>query len=216
MKKSYVWDLPTRLFHWSLFVLVCISLYTGFTGGFTIMDYHMWSGYAILTLVGFRIVWGFVGSRNSRFTSFIKGPSQIVAHLKDWRQPSNQVGHNPLGALSVTALLIVLAIQATTGLFANDDILTEGPLMHLVSDDTSDALTEIHEANLWLLIALIVLHLMAIAFHWLVKKDNLLLPMITGRKLVEQEVPPERNNLLLAAILLGIAGGAVYYLVTYV
>lgn len=216
MKKSYVWDLPTRLFHWSLFILVCVSLYTGFTGGFTVMDYHMLSGYSILTLVAFRVAWGFVGSRNSRFTTFIKGPSQVVAHLKEWRRPANQVGHNPLGGLSVVALLIVLAVQAATGLFANDDILTEGPLVHLVSDDTSDALTEIHEANLWLLITLVVLHLAAIAYHRLVKKDNLVLPMITGWKGVGQDVPPERNNVLLAGLLLGMAAGAVYYLVNYV
>jgi len=218
MKKAYVWDLPTRVFHWSLTLLICFSLYTGMSGGFVEMDYHMLSGYSILTLVLFRVLWGLVGSHNARFSSFIKGPSTIISYAKAIRAPSAKpaIGHNPLGALSILAMLIALAVQAGTGLFANDDIMLEGPLVHLVSHNTSRSITGFHKLNVWIVAVLVGLHIAAIIYYHVVRKENLVVPMITGRKVVDGEVDAERNNYLLAMVLLGLASSAVWYLVTYV
>lgn len=179
-----VWDLPTRLFHWLLVILVSVNLYTGFLGGLREMNLHMQSGYAILALVLFRLLWGVIGSARSRFGDFVRGPRAVLAYARGLMrgQGSESVGHNPLGGWSVMALLLVLAVQATTGLFSNDDIFTEGPLAKLVSKATSDMLTSVHDAGVRVLIALIVLHLAAVAFYWLAKGQNLIRPMITGRK----------------------------------
>jgi cytochrome b len=213
MAKSFVWDLPVRLFHWSLVLLIGVSFYTGFTGGLVEMDYHMLSGYGILTLIVFRILWGFVGGKNARFASFLRGPRGIWSYLR--QSPAETVGHNPLGGLSVIAFLVALLIQATTGLFANDDILLEGPLAHLVSARTSSTLTGIHEANRWVLVGLIGLHLIAIGYHEWVRKHDLIMPMITGWKSLATGRSPERNNRVLAAILFASVLAGVYCLVTY-
>lgn len=212
-----VWDLPLRLFHWLLVILVSVSIYTGLSGGFKEMDYHMLSGYCILGLVIFRLAWGFFGSVHSRFSSFIK-PAEILPYLKSLIRGEHRpsIGHNPLGALSVLAMLLVLGIQATTGLFANDDIMLEGPLTHLVSDETSDELTGVHHLNAWLLFILIGLHILAIVFYEVVKKERLILPMITGKKSSttgDPVVNPVKE--ISVAIVLGlIAGGLTYYIVT--
>ncbi|MCB1691885.1 MAG: cytochrome b/b6 domain-containing protein [Pseudomonadales bacterium] len=216
MKKILVWDLPVRVFHWALLVLVVFSFVTGTLGGFTIMDYHMWSGYAILALILFRIGWGFVGGSNARFANFIASPARTIHYARTLRSAGPSVGHNPLGALSIVALLLSLAVQVATGLFANDDILLEGPLAHLVSYDTSRWLTGIHETNRWIIVALVTLHVAAIAYYQFIKRDNLLAPMITGRKEVPDDLAPEPNNWLRGAILLAATGGIVYLLVTYV
>ncbi len=216
MKTIRVWDLPVRIFHWALVILVGVSLYTGFTGGFTAMDYHMLSGYSILALVVFRILWGIAGTRHARFTSFVKGPAAVLDYLRHGETP---VGHNPLGALSVLALLVVLLVQAMTGLFANDDIMTEGPLTHLVSYETSRYLTWVHEINRWVLIGLICLHVAAIAWYELVRKERLTRAMLTGHKnLGTQE--PEPFDLFregfLAPVLLAVSVAGVYILITWV
>lgn len=221
MKKVFVWDLPTRLFHWILVILICVSFYTGLTGGLTLMDYHMLSGYGILTLVIFRLAWGFFGTRHARFSGFLYGPRSIfqtTRQLMD-RRSEPYVGHNPLGGLSVLAFLVALLVQAGTGLFANDDIFTEGPLTHLVSDATSDQLTEIHEINLWVIGILIGLHLAAISLYELYKGQRLILAMITGKKSVPdgkmdgQEI---HDRPVRALILLAIAASIVYWLVNRV
>lgn len=217
MKKAFVWDLPTRLFHWSLVILLGISFYTGFTGGFVEMDYHMYSGYAILALVLFRILWGFVGSEHSRFARFLRGRAGIAAYLRSLRSGSEpHIGHNPLGALSVMAMLIALLVQVGTGLFANDDILLEGPLAHLVTYETSRQLTAIHETNRWIVVGLIALHLLAVTYYQVARKHNIIQPMITGWMTVVRDVPAARNNWLLAGLLLGLTSGFVYYLVNFI
>lgn len=213
MKNAFVWDLPTRVFHWTLVVLLGISAGTGLNGGLNAMDYHMLSGETILALIGFRIAWGLVGSRNARFASFISGPAAIATYL---RSPRHEVGHNPLGALSVIAMLICVALQAVTGLFSTDDVFVDGPLRHLVSHDTALRITNIHKLNLWVLGGLVSLHLVAIAWYQFKRGENLLMPMITGWKQVSTDTVPERNNILLAVAVLAIVAGAVYYLVTYV
>ena len=217
MKKAFVWDLPIRLFHWSLVGLLCFSVLTGLNGGLNAMDYHMLSGYAILTLIGFRLLWGIVGSKNARFASFIKGPGAIIDYLRSLADPPKpHIGHNPLGALSVLAMLLSVTVQAVTGLFSTDDVFVDGPLRHLVSHETSLAITNIHKINLWILGALVGLHLAAIAWYQLRRKEDLLLPMITGWKATQQDMPAERNNLILAILLTALVAGGVYYLVNYV
>lgn len=215
--KIRVWDLPLRLFHLALLLLVSVSLYTGLTGGFTEMEYHMYSGYCILALLGFRIAWGFVGSRHSRFTSFIliKGLIPYARKLLR-RDGTSSTGHNPLGALSVLAMLASLLTQAVTGLFADDDIMTEGPLSYLVSSDTGDLLTTIHHYNSWVLYGLLGLHFAAIAFYELYKRERLILPMITGMKLTEEgsaEKVSKLREMLMAMALIAISGGLVYYFI---
>jgi cytochrome b len=172
-----VWDLPVRLFHWALVILVMFQAYTGLFGGPKAMVWHGRAGMAILALVLFRIVWGFVGGRHARFIQFVRGPVGIIKYLKGVMAVPD--GHNPLGALSVLALLAVLAVQASTGLFANDDILFEGPLFHLVDKELSDRLTGFHYLSSRALLALVVLHLGAIVFYRMKGKD-LIRPMVTG------------------------------------
>ncbi|MCS7101478.1 MAG: cytochrome b/b6 domain-containing protein [Burkholderiaceae bacterium] len=212
-----VWDLPTRLFHWALALLVVCSVVTAQVGGLW-MDWHMRAGYAALALLLFRLLWGVFGSRYARFTQFVRGPSAVLAYLRTLRAggAAPQAGHNPLGALSVLAMLAALLLQAATGLFANDAIATEGPLAKFVSGSTSDLLTRIHKLNQYVLYALVALHVAAIAFYRLIKREDLLLPMFTGdRTGVAGE--PARDDLamrLRAALLLALAAGAVAYLVT--
>jgi len=179
-----IWDLPTRLFHWILVVLVAFSVVSAEIGG-NWLDWHMRSGYCILTLVLFRIMWGFAGSHHARFSNFVRPPAAALAYLRELRNGSAaaQAGHNPLGALSVVALLAALLLQASTGLFANDDSTsTEGPLAKLVSNHTSNLLTLVHEVNQYVLYTLVALHIAAIAYYYFAKRENLVTPMLTGDK----------------------------------
>ncbi|MCU0604040.1 MAG: cytochrome b/b6 domain-containing protein [Desulfobacterales bacterium] len=178
-----VWDLPTRLFHWLLVALVAASFATGRAGG-NAMIYHEWCGEAILALLIFRIVWGFIGSAPSRFSAFLAGPSTVFRYALTLlrRDEDHHLSHNPLGGWSVMAMLLVLLIQAGTGLFANDDIFIEGPLYEWVSKATSDRLTSIHHFNHDVIMVLVAVHVAAVLFHLFYKQENLILPMITGRK----------------------------------
>jgi cytochrome b len=171
-----VWDLPIRVFHWLLAALVVGAFVTAKIGG-TAMILHERFGVAILALVIFRLVWGVVGSRHARFASFLKGPGAVIAAV---RQGWQGLGHSPLAGWSVLALLGALGLQAISGLFANDDIAFEGPLAARVSGRVSRWLTDLHHTNEWVLIALIGLHLAAIAWYALVAKRNLVRPMISG------------------------------------
>lgn len=183
MSKVLVWDLPLRLFHWLLVLLVVTSVVSAKIGG-NAMQLHMWSGYAVLALGLFRVLWGFLGSTHARFASFVRGPAAIWAYLRGLarREPEKHLGHNPAGAWSIILMLVVILAQAGTGLFANDDIATEGPLAKLVSKALSDRLTGLHHLNVKLLYALVALHLSAILFYLLGKGENLVRPMISGYK----------------------------------
>ena len=178
-----VWDLPTRLFHWVLVVLVSVSYATAAIGG-NAMQYHEWSGVSILTLLLFRLIWGFAGGRSSRFSSFVRGPSSVVRYAGALFRGDTQsyLSHNPLGGWSVLAMLAALFVQAGTGMFANDEIMTQGPLFSLVSDQTSSRLTGIHLFNQEIIIFLVALHVCAIAFYLAFKREDLVAPMITGVK----------------------------------
>ena len=183
-----VWDLPTRLFHWVLVALMIAQWWTAEQS--STMDYHVWGGYAVLTLVLFRLIWGFVGSDTVRFSDFVRGPVAALGYVKALLRGETPLflGHNPMGGWSIVAMLILLLVQAGTGLFANDDILIEGPLYAWVSKDTSDWLTTIHRFNFNLLLAVIAVHITAVLFYLLVKRENLIHPMLSGRK----HLPPEQ------------------------
>ncbi len=211
-----VWDLPTRLFHW-LLVLLIIGSYLAVKAGGNWIDWHFRAGYAILALIAFRIVWGFVGGRYARFRSFLFGPRRILAYLRGAPDAPAGPGHNPLGALSVFAMLLLIGAQAVLGLFANDDIASEGPLASLVSKDTSDFLTSLHLRHELILLVLIGLHVVAIAWYRIIRGRRLLPPMITGR---DPQAPPGAESsrddakLRLAALaILAVIAGIVWLVV---
>jgi cytochrome b len=211
-----VWDLPTRLFHWLLVALVVVAFVTGKSGG-NAMLYHEWCGSSILALLLFRLVWGFIGSAPSRFGTFLSGPAEVFRYAATlpWRDGPRHLSHNPLGGWSVAAMLFALLAQAGTGLFSNDDIATEGPLYGWVSKSVSDRLTAFHLLNQEVIVVLVAVHVAAVLFHLVYKRENLITPMITGMKPWDDdpaESPPQRP-LWLAALAAAAAGGAVYGLV---
>lgn len=174
--RIQLWDLPLRLFHWGLVASVSVALLTGKLGG-SWMALHGKAGLAIVGLLVFRLVWGFWGSQTARFFYFVPRPSQIIAYLRGHWQG---LGHNPLGALSVLALLSFLLIQAALGLFGNDDIAFTGPLAALVQDDLALTLTGLHRRLAYGLYGLLALHLAAIFFYVVVRKAPIVRPMVTG------------------------------------
>ena len=203
MARIKVWDLPTRLFHWLLVALIAAAFVTESLG---VMEWHGRVGLAILGLLVFRIVWGFVGSTYARFCTFVKGPQSIKAYLKgEW----HGLGHNPIGALSVLAILGTVGVQVASGLFANDDSSFYGPLAALVSESLSHGLTEVHEAMEPVLIALVIAHVAAIMFYAHVKKDNLVKPMITGWKDADGEAA-KGGGIVAFVVAVAIAAAAVY------
>lgn len=217
--KVKVLDLPVRVFHWVLAALTCFSWWSGTQGGDPLwMTYHLWSGYSILTLLLFRIAWGFVGSTHARFSDFLYGPRAIIEFLKTLprREAARFAGYNPLGGLSVVLIFLCVALQIGTGLFANDDIVTEGPLYKWVSKGTSDFLTTIHSYNFYVILALVSLHVTAVLFHLAYKSENLFAPIFTGNKLLSQDAAAAKTRdpgSGLALLVFGIAALAVYLLV---
>lgn len=209
-----VWDVPTRLFHWLLVILVTTCVATAKIGG-NLMTAHMLSGYLVLALLIFRLVWGVVGGRHARFTAFVRGPRVVWRHVADFSHSdaSRHLGHNPLGAWSVVAMLAVLLLQAATGLFASDDIFTEGPLYPLVGNAASRMLTRIHHMNAIVIGGLVAVHLAAVLYYLLVKGENLIKPMFTGLKMWHGEAPPCGGSLWTAALIAGISGALVYLMV---
>jgi cytochrome b len=181
-----VWDLPVRLVHWLLALLIGFSWWSVHNHH---TDWHIWSGCAILTLLIFRLLWGFVGSSTARFSSFVRGPSALRDYLRGrWRG----IGHNPLGALSVLALFAALAVQVGLGLISEDeDGIYTGPLFRLVSMDTSDRARDIHEQWFNVILGLVALHVAAIIFYRL-RGKHLIKPMITGRAVLEPGTQPMR------------------------
>jgi cytochrome b len=210
-----VWDLPTRIFHWTLATLVVFSFTTGKIGGGW-MDWHLKSGYAVLTLLLFRLAWGIVGSSTSRFCAFIRGPVAFYRYASDLaaRRQRTIIGHNPVGGWMVLFMLLVLLAQAGTGLFSDDEIATQGPLAEKVSNAVVARMSSFHHTNGWVIAVAVGVHVLAIAFYWFGLKDNLVKPMWSGWRAVDAgvEQPPMRAAWL-AAILLGIASAAVYWLV---
>ncbi len=178
-----VWDLPTRIFHWSLPFLLVLAWWSAEYQRF---DIHEWTGFTIIVLVSARIVWGVIGSVHSRFSDFVAGPGTIVEYLRG--APSPTPGHNPLGGWSVLAMLTLLLLQATTGLFNSDDVLYNGPLYYAADGAVRDALGAAHEWLFNILLALVGLHVAVVAYHQWVRRDGIISAMVRGQA-------PGRNGL---------------------
>ena len=176
-----IWDLPIRLFHW---VLVCLIAFSWITYKQGWMDWHVISGYTILSLLLFRVVWGFIGSDTARFTFFLKSPLEALRHLSHLhrREPDTEIGHNAAGGWMVLVMLGLLFAQAITGLGSNDDISVEGPLATRLGKDLSDQVTSLHRLGSNLILAVIGMHILAIVTYAVLKRHNLVRPMITGKK----------------------------------
>ena len=199
-----VWDWPVRAFHW-LLVLCVAGAWATHYAGIEWFNWHRRLGYVTLVLVAFRIAWGFAGTHYARFASFLRGPRAIAAYLRGDGK-SDVAGHNPLGGWSVVAFLLVLSIQAATGLFANDEIANAGPFYGWVSPETSNRLTAVHHFNSNVLLALILLHILAVAWHDLVQHRGLVRAMLDGRKRGAQDIGSSRVvRALLIAVLLAVA-----------
>ncbi len=210
-----VWDLPIRLFHWLLVVLVSFSIVTAQLGEAWI-EWHMRSGYTILALLVFRLVWGFIGPHTARFSSFVASPRRIAAYVRGGMR-EHGAGHSPLGAAAVLLILFILSIQVASGLFANDDIASEGVLAAWVSKATSDWFAGLHDLNAWFIYGAIALHLGAIAFYQFARSRNLVGPMISGDAPASEDSPtsPVRDGWgtrLSALILFALIACAVYFL----
>jgi cytochrome b len=179
-----VWDWPVRVVHWAIVVFVAALLATGLLGGDAILAWHMRAGEALLALVLFRVLWGFFGSRNARFASFVRGPAAVLAYAKSVLHPPRETHatHNPPGGWMVVALLLALLAQACTGLFTNDDVLTDGPLVRWITKDLSDAISTLHRRGWWLVAALAALHIAVVVTYVVALKDNLVRPMVSGVK----------------------------------
>lgn len=218
-----VWDLPIRLFHWALVILMVVSYFTARAGG-EWMKLHFWSGYAILTLVLFRIAWGFVGSTTARFTDFVKGPSAAIAHLRDLlgRGRPREAGHNPVGGAMVVALLLAVLLQVFAGFFSADTDMgtVNGPLALLVADKWVERATAFHKFWINVLLWMVALHVLAAIVYLVWKRQNLIGAMVTGRKPLDDVVAPgaPAPKLVfapgrLAVSLLLVAAAIVYFIV---
>ncbi|MEO6255368.1 MAG: cytochrome b/b6 domain-containing protein [Sphingomicrobium sp.] len=193
-----MWDLPIRLFHWSLAGLIGFSWWSAKNDH---VDWHIWSGISILTLLLFRLLWGLFGSSTARFANFVRGPRTLLAYLRDngsWRV----AGHTPLGALSVVAMLGAIAVQVSLGLISVDeDGLNQGPLANLVTLDTSEIARDLHEAFFNVVLALIGMHIAAILYYRLVKGEKLTGAMLSGRSALEPGITPMQPGRWWAAFL---------------
>ncbi|WP_170221825.1 cytochrome b/b6 domain-containing protein [Neptunomonas concharum] len=210
-----VWDISVRIFHWSLVAGIGFLWYSGEEGG-NIMTWHMYVGYTMLGLILYRLLWGIYGSTYARFSYFIKSPGKTFNYAKDFLkgESPHYLSHNPLGGWMAIVLMSLVFIQAATGLFATDDIITEGPLFSLVDESTAYLLTEIHEINFNLLLLCAGLHIAAVLYHRFVKGEDLVKSMITGKKNVA--LTPSAGlkfswyKMLLTA---GLVGASIYGLV---
>jgi cytochrome b len=204
-----VWDSPIRLFHWAIVVLIFLSW---LTQRMSWMELHKLSGYSILTLLLFRLAWGFIGSDTARFSKFLKSPFAALRHLSHLhrREADLEIGHNAAGGWMVLAMLAMLLGQVATGLFSNDDISTEGPLADTVSKAQSDWLTHVHSLNFKAIELVILAHVVAVALYYVLKGQNLVRPMITGKKRLPGAMrAPRMTHPALALVVFAIAAGAV-------
>lgn len=201
-----VWDLPLRIFHWSL-VILFIAAYTTNALGIDYFKYHRWCGYAIIILVCFRILWGFVGTYHARFSHFLRNPITTCTYAFGAKRSEQKkyIGHNPLGALMVVVLLAGSLVQGVTGLFTNDEILNLGPLYAYVSDELSLKLTSIHRQLFYWILAAIGAHIIAVLVHQFIKGENIIGAMLTGKKeKTDNSVDPvsiESSRTVLAVII---------------
>jgi cytochrome b len=213
-----VWDLPTRLFHWLLAGCVVGSVVSAKIGGNAAI-WHFRLGYVVFGLLVFRLLWGWVGGRWSRFASFWPTPGRIARYLRGTPHPGERldVGHNPLGSLSVLAMLAVLAVQVATGLVADDEIASVGPLNRFVSSATASAATSWHKTfGQWSVIALVVLHVGAVVYYRVGRRIDLVRPMLSGDKALPRGTPASADSALhrlLALAVAALCGAAVAWVV---
>ncbi|MCG9025151.1 cytochrome b/b6 domain-containing protein [Laribacter hongkongensis] len=214
--RVFVWDLPTRLFHWTLVLTFAGLWYSGTQGG-EMLQYHIWLGYGMATLLLFRLIWGVLGSQTARFVQFVRGPASMLDYARGQLPEEKIPGHNPMGGMMVMLLLALLIAQVLTGLFAADidSYAYDGPLVHLVDAEQAEAITLWHKALVNVLLGAVALHLSAIVFYALVKRQNLVGPMLTGYKSFEREVGKlDFTPGIIALVSLIVSAGAIYTLVT--
>lgn len=189
-----IWDLPTRIFHWALAVCVVALVITANVGG-NAMVWHFRLGYAVLALLVFRVLWGLVGGRWSRFSTFLYSPARLLQYWRGAPHPEDGIGHSPLGGLSVFVLLAVLAAQVVTGLLSDDEIAFAGPLTRFVSNAVVGVATNYHtDIGQFLVLGLVGLHVLAIIFYVRVRKQQLIRPMLNGDKTLPQAATPSRDD----------------------
>ena len=209
-----IWDLPTRLFHWALAACVVALVITAKVGG-NAMEWHFRLGHLVLALLVFRLVWGLIGGRWSRFVSFVYSPGRLVRYLRGARHPDDSVGHSPLGALSVFGFLAVLMAQVATGLLSDDEIAFAGPLTRFVSNAVVGQATGYHkDIGQYLVLGLVALHVLAIVYYVLMRKERLVRPMLHGDKALAAPVAPSRDDAktrLLALVVLGMSLGLTWW-----
>ena len=217
-EKRLVWDLPLRLFHWLLVASIVASYITA-----KFIDdrqWHFYVGYWTLGLLIFRILWGFLGPRHARFTNFVRSPSAIWLYFKGLfnKGSSPSIGHNPVGGLMVLVMLVLMTLQAVTGLFTTDAVIWAGPYNPAVSENTASLLSTVHYWNFNFILAAVGLHIAAIVFYAFYKNQNLVVPMLHGHKpavLVPEHEAIRSSQLLKALVVSLIAAGFVYWLLAH-
>lgn len=205
-EQHKIWDLPVRIFHW-LLVLAIVAAFVTNRLGVAYFTYHVWSGYLVIVLVSFRIVWGLVGTRHARFWNFVRGPVATFRYARGLIRGREQryAGHNPLGALMVVVLLAGLGLQAVLGLFANDEIFNVGPLYGYVSKERSLLLTSLHRQFFYWILAAVALHVLAVVAHGRFGGDGLVKAMVTGRKPYGRSADAIGSSRTWLALLLSVA-----------
>ena len=219
VRHRQVWDLPVRLFHWALVAAIIFAFVTNRLG-VAYFKYHVWSGYTVIVLVSFRILWGFVGTRHAKFWQFVRGPAATLRYTFGLLRGNSTLyaGHNPLGAYMVVMLLTALGAQAISGLFGDDDIFNTGPLAGYVDKGLSHQLTSLHRHLFYWIAAATAIHILAVIAHHIVKRENLTLAMITGLK-PHDSVPNgeiiHSSRTWLAALLVVALAGALWWIVAH-
>ena len=207
-KKVKLWDFPVRLFHWALVLAIVTAWWTNRQ---VMIDIHAIAGYSVLALVLFRIIWGFVGSSNARFADFLSGPKRVIGYLKKVPNGSmadlTYAGHNPAGGWMVAVLILLVGVQAVSGLFASEDtfLFFDGPLVAYVSSDVASTMNWIHHTNINLIYAAVGLHVFAAVFYLAVKRENLIRAIVIGTRSVPAELAGRFANIRFASPVLGIA-----------
>ena len=214
MKKNLVWDIPVRLFHW-LLVLCLLGQWLTTEVLEDAMNIHFYIGYFTLGLIIFRLIWGFVGTKYAKFNSFILGPNAMLSYLRSFtsKHKNFTIGHNPVGGLLLPAVLILVGLQAISGLFTSDDIVSAGPYYDSANSAIQEWMQWLHHNIFDLLIALIVVHLLAIAWYRWALKHDLVTPMFTGQKAVKASKAITHSKLVQALLLAIFIGVFVYWLV---
>jgi cytochrome b len=207
-RKVRVWDLPTRIFHWAI-VLLLPALW--WTTQIDRLDLHILLGETMLGLVLFRLIWGAIGSSTARFAGFVRGPGIVLRHIRGKAEAA--FGHNPGGGWSVIVMLLLLCVQVGLGLFVSDeDGLNTGPLSHLISYDGARTLAHRHELVFYILLAFVAVHVAAILYYLAVKRDNLVTPMVTGRR----AAPAGGEEMMAAPLWRFLLAGALAAAITWV